>query len=40
LELQGDQGRQGGKSTTVVLTQFDEAELMEGDVTVAVDGRR
>ena len=25
------------KGTTAALTQFDEAELMEGDVTVAVE---
>ena len=27
------------KGTTAALTQFDEAELMDGDVTVRVDGR-
>ncbi len=31
------QDRQGGEGTTAALTQFDEAELMEGDVTVAVE---
>ena len=31
------QDRQGGISTTAALTQFDEAELMEGDVTVRVE---
>jgi len=28
------------KGTTAALTQFDEAELMEGDVTVGSNGRR
>ena len=35
--VQGDQDRQGGKGTTAALARFDEAELMEGDVTVRVE---
>jgi len=35
--VQGDQDRQGGQRHHRALTEFDEADLMDGDVTVRVE---